>query len=197
MKKEKVNKYVVSRKILFLSIIIVIPVLALFIWFISGFFGNKITAELKDKFEVQQLNYTKSDSFNDFNLKVDLTSYTKATSSASGSLSYKLTMSSKTGTSVSNLTAKITVGDYWSHYVAPVKEHTGISLTTSELYKNGSISIAYTNKNGWGIDVKTNEQPNVYLYLTYTYVNEYQSKSTKDCILTYSFESIFTGSIVE
>ena len=146
MKKEKVNKYVVSRKILFLSIIIVIPVLALFIWFISGFFGNKITAELKDKFEVQQLNYTKSDSFNDFNLKVDLTSYTKATSSASGSLGYKLTMSSKTGTSVSNLTAKITVGDYWSHYVAPVTEYTGISLKTSELYSFVQQPYLYSDR---------------------------------------------------
>jgi len=194
-KKQKTNKYVVSRKILFLSILIGVPVLLLLIWFVQGFFGNKITKELKSKFEIDSIQYVKSSDVKDFDFNFEITNVKYATNSESGSITYKAEFTDHTNTDVQTLNMKVCVGDYWSHYVSDAKETSSITPTTSQTSRTGSISTAYKSKNGWGFDVEVNKNPNVYVYLKYTFIDSAQKKSEKSFVVGYEFKDIFTGSI--
>lgn len=202
MKKEKVNnrKYVLSRKILFLSIIIIVPLLVLIIWFISGFVNSRVGNDIKTKFEIEnanEVNYQQATSFNDFNLKFYLTDYTKASESSNGSLTGEYQVYYNSDVKVTNLKMSFTAADYWSHYVATPKSKSSVTISTSVPSSNstlGTLTLDYKSKNGWGIDATTSTTPDIYLYLSYTYVDKDGKKSDKMTILTYKFND-FSSSI--
>ena len=190
------KKFVLSRNLVFIFIIIGIPLLALIIWCISGFVGNNIKSDLASKFEIEKVEYIKQDDITDFNFVFTLTDCTYAKSDSTGSVKYKAVITNHSNTTASSMTMKICVADYWTHYVSDAKSVTSINPTTSGTTKTGSISsIAYSNKNGWGLTKQVSQKPNVYVYLSYTFVDESSKKSTKSCVVEYKFSDIFTGAI--
>ncbi len=151
MKKEKrTDKYIVSRKILFLTIIILLPTIALLIYTVNGFMVNRITPNLKEKFEVEKINYVEPSKFNDFKIDFEISTYKEATSENKGSLTWKATFQDNTSTSTTNLNLKVVAADYWTDYTSTTSTKEVGSLTKSEKSSTSTISLDYENKNGWG-----------------------------------------------
>ena len=193
MKNEK--KFNISRKVLYLIIVILLPIIALLIWMISGFIGNNLDSSLKDKFSITEINYKKSSEIDDFVFSFQLTEQTKAKDSSNGSIKYKAVMTKNSNTTPSALTIKVVACDYWTHYVSDAQSASSITPTTSGTTKTGTVSVAYSNKNGWGITKKVTDKPDVYVYLSYKFEDESGKISNKSYIVKYKFDDIFRGSI--
>ncbi len=193
------KKFIVFRKVWLIGIIILIPVIFLIVYLSCGFIGNKITPELKEAFGVEKLNYKKGSSFDDFTFTVELTKFEYPTKgNTDGTISYKYTYKNNSGTAT-NINTVMCIGQYSANYVSTVSsscKETRSSISTSGSTDTGSVtSIAYSNKNAFGFDTKISKTPNIYIYITYDYVNENNDKTSKNYVLTYDFKSIFTGYI--
>lgn len=193
MKNEK--KFNISRKVLYLIIVILLPIICLLIWLISGFIGNNLDSSLKDKLSITELSYKKASDINDFVFSFQLTEQTKAKDDSNGSLKYKAVITKSSNTTPSEMTIKVVACDYWTHYVSDAASSTSITPTTSGTSKSGTVTVAYSNKNGWGITKKVTDKPDVYVYLTYKFEDESGKISNKSYIVKYKFDDIFKGSI--
>jgi len=192
MKKEKQNnRYIISRKILYLSIIILIPIILLLIYVVNGFVVNRVSPEIKNKFEVSNLNYVKPNDFNDFKINFEVTKYKEASKDSSGSLTWKVTYNDNQNTSTTNLKIKVIVADYWSDYTSAVSTKEVASLNKTSSNQSGTITLDYEHKNGWGVSTKVSNKPDIYVSLTYTYLNESQIlENDKNVVLTYKFNEV-------
>ncbi len=195
MKENK--KFNISRKLLYIGIVVLIPIVCLLIWMVSGFVGNNLDSSLKDELSITELNYKKQSDINDFVFNFQLTEQTKATDSSSGSLKFRAVFTKNTNTTPSNVTFKVVAADYWTHYVSSAYTlSSGFAPTTSGTTKTGTISsIAYSNKNGWGLTKKVTDKPEIYVYLSYKFENESGKISNESYIVKYSFDDVFKGSI--
>lgn len=194
------NKFIIFRKIWIIGIIILIPVIFLIVYLSCGFIGNKISPELKEAFGVEKLNYKEGSNFNDFSFTVELTKFEYPTEgNTNGTIAYKYTYKNNTGSTATNISTIMCIGQYSANYVSTVSsscKESRSSISTNGSTDTGSItSIAYSNKNAFGFDTKISKTPKVYVYITYDYVDEYNNKSNKNYVLTYDFKSIFTGYI--
>jgi hypothetical protein len=191
MKKEKrTDKYIVSRKILFLTIIILLPIIALLIYTVNGFMVNRITPNLKEKFEVEKINYVEPSKFNDFKIDFEISTYKEATSENKGSLTWKATFQDNTSTSTTNLNLKVVAADYWTDYTSTTSTKEVGSLTKSEKSSTSTISLDYENKNGWGFTKKVTNKPDIYVYMNYKYTNESGQIEDKEVVLSYDFNDV-------
>ncbi|MCR5787039.1 MAG: hypothetical protein K6G28_05000 [Acholeplasmatales bacterium] len=191
MKKEKrTDKYIVSRKILFLTIIILLPIIALLIYTVNGFMVNRITPNLKEKFEVEKINYVEPSKFNDFKIYFEISTYKEATSENKGSLTWKATFQDNTSTSTTNLNLKVVAADYWTDYTSTTSTKEVGSLTKSEKSSTSTISLDYENKNGWGFTKKVTNKPDIYVYMSYKYTNESGQIEDKEVVLSYDFNDV-------
>lgn len=196
--KENKEKFNISRKLLYLGIVILIPIVGLIIWCISGFVGNNLDSLIKDKFSITELNYKKASDINDFVLSVKLTEYTKAKEDSTGTVRYSIVVTKNSNTTPSDMTMKVLVADYWTHYASSATRISSFTPTTSGSTKTGSVSsIAYTNKNGWGLTKKVSQKPEIYIYFNYKFEDENNKVSNKSYIVKYKFDDIFKGTINE
>lgn len=198
---DKVSKkFIVFRKIWILAIIILIPIVCLLIYIAQGFIGNRISPELKEAFSAEKLNYKKGVDFSDFSFKVEITKFEYPTQgNTDGTISYKYTYKNNTGTTASNINTIMCIGQYSANYVSSVSsscKESRSTISTNGSSDTGSITkIAYSNKNAFGFDTKISKTPNIYIYITYDYLDESSNKSSKSYVLTYDFSNIFTGYI--
>ncbi len=194
------QKFIIFRKIWWLCLIILIPLIILIVYLSCGFIGNKITPELKEAFGAEKIKYMKGSDFSDFSFKVELTKFEYPTEgNTDGTISYKYTYKNNTGTTASNINSIMCIGQYSANYVSTVSsscKESRTSISTNGSTDTGSITkIAYSNKNAFGFNTKISKTPNVYIYITYDYLDEYSNKSSKNYVLTYEFAQIFTGYI--
>ncbi len=196
--KENKEKFNISRKLLYLGIVILIPIVGLIIWCISGFVGNNLDSLIKDKFSITELNYKKSSDINDFVLSVKLTEYTKAKEDSTGTVRYSIVITKNSNTTPSDMTMKVLVADYWTHYASNATSISSFTPTASGSTKTGSVSsIAYTNQNGWGLTKRVSQKPEIYIYFNYKFEDENNKVSNKSYIVKYKFDDIFKGTINE
>ncbi len=196
--KENKEKFNISRKLLYLGIVILIPIVGLIIWCVSGFVGNNLDSLIKDKFSITELNYKKTSDINDFVLSVKLTEYTKAKEDSTGTVRYSIVVTKNSNTTPSDMTMKVLVADYWTHYASSATSISSFTPTASGSTKTGSVSsIAYSNQNGWGLTKKVSQKPEIYIYFNYKFEDENNKVSNKSYIVKYKFDDIFKGTINE
>lgn len=197
MSEKLSKKYVISRKLLVIGSIILIPVVLLLIYLVQGFVNNRVTPLLKSQFDVDDIEFVDGEDFSDFSLSMSITSYTYPTSedgSKDGSIVFSYTYQNTDGRVASDVTFKWCVTDYWAAYCSTAITTSSISPSTTSTTKTKTLStLAYSNTNGWGVTQKITDCPDVYVYLDYDFVDEYGTSSHNTYILKYKFLDIFTG----
>lgn len=191
------KKYVISRKILVLGSLILIPLVLLFIYIINGFVQNKISDELFTALgyeEGDKMQIVSKSNIVDFTFTPTITSYTKATDDNNGTIVFTYLYKNDKDGVVSNVSTKICAGDYWANYVSSATSKTRASIGNSVTDTSIKLTLAKNNKNGFGITTNVNTKPDLYIRLSYTCEEDNGDLSKKDFVVKYSFDEMWTSS---